>query len=283
MGEKIIVDISEHNGIIDFDEMAKKVDGVMVRLSVGFNGENVYREDKRARTYIHELNKRGVPWGVYHYSYARSSHAKEDALREAKGVEKLLLDLRAKGYFPKLPIAFDVEDNGDLKGGDHGDMARPNWAARTEMAYTFCEYLESKGFFVMVYASRSWFAQMGNLARFAVWLAEWNAKPSMANHLWQYTSKGDGAYYGTQGRHIDLNKTTLDFPKIIKEKGLNGLGLKDHIPGCANLCPMKKKKLQIVKKEDGYYLVDDEMLLVSNVKIEVNESGRLLLEGVTHR
>lgn len=278
------IDVSEHNGNIDFEKLSQKhkrgeLDGVMIRLSLGFSEAKggVYRMDKRALEYARACAKYGIPFGFYHYSYAHVLNAKANALLEAEGVVKILKEFKVLGLLPSLPIAFDIEDNNDIKGGDHGDYGRPNWQARTEMAYTFCEYLEQQGYFAMVYASADWFLHMGDLSRFAKWVAHWDVeRPAVDCQLWQYTSRGNPKEYGTEGNGLDLNVSHIDFEAVIKGKELNGFEY-DHVPRPA---PITKRSLRVVKQDQGYFLVDDMNCLVANTKIIVNAEGRLLLEEV---
>ena len=214
-----IIDISEHNGAVDFRKVAQKAEGVMVRLSLGFNGDDVYRMDKRADRNIRACHRHGIPWGVYHYSYAQTV---ADAKSEAQGVLKILRAYQDEGIRPLLPVAFDMEDNHDLPGGDHGGAS---WSVLTAMCAEFCELIEQAGFYAQIYASRSWFQQMGDLSAYDHWVAEWGvSKPSIPCGLWQFTSDGNGRAYGASNPRMDENKAFVHYPTRIQEAGLNGWG-----------------------------------------------------------
>lgn len=130
----------------------------------------------------------------------------------------------------------------------------------------------------MVYASADWFLHMGDLNRFAKWVAHWDVpRPAVLYQMWQYTAKGNPKEYGTEGTGLDLNTSPIHFEQVIKGRELNGWE-RDHVPSPA---PITAKKLHIVKQEQGYYLVDDMNCLVPDVKIRVNADGRLLLEEVS--
>jgi GH25 family lysozyme M1 (1,4-beta-N-acetylmuramidase) len=60
-----IIDISKHNGIIDFDKVkaSGKVDGVMIRSSWGH-----FREDEQFKRNVSECERLNIPYGFYHYS-----------------------------------------------------------------------------------------------------------------------------------------------------------------------------------------------------------------------
>lgn len=208
-----IVDISEHNGAVNFDKLKEKADGVMIRLSLGFreNG-TVYRVDNKAMHNIKECERVGLPWGVYHYSYAPHT---EGAKLEALGVIKLLSSLKEEGYKPLLPIAFDMEDNHDLPNGDHNGAS---FSECRDMCQVFVDALKANGYTPMVYASRFWFQQMGEIKNCQKWVAEWGvSKPSIPCELWQHSVEGDGYAYGTQKPVIDLNTAFVDYVPKVKE------------------------------------------------------------------
>ena len=98
---KKVIDVSEHNGrITDWQKVIQEngVDGVIVRL--GYSGV----EDKELAYNIQELNRLGIPYGVYLYTYAENE---TDAENDAKQTVELL-----KKYKMNLsyPIYYDVEN-----------------------------------------------------------------------------------------------------------------------------------------------------------------------------
>ena len=98
---KKVIDVSEHNGrISDWKKVIDDngVDGVIVRL--GYSGV----EDKELAYNIQELNRLGIPYGVYLYTYAENE---TDAENDAKQTIELL-----KKYKMNLsyPIYYDVEN-----------------------------------------------------------------------------------------------------------------------------------------------------------------------------
>ena len=98
---KKVIDISEHNGhISDWKKVINEngVDGVIVRL--GYSGA----EDRQLAYNIKELNRLGIPYGVYLYTYAEDE---TDAENDAKQTIALL-----KKYNMNLsyPIYYDVEN-----------------------------------------------------------------------------------------------------------------------------------------------------------------------------
>ena len=103
----IILDISEWQPpvSINYDQLAKAVDGVIVRVQYGSN-----YIDKHYKTHISNFQKRGVPVAVY--AWVRGS-SYSDMETEAKDFYN-----RAKAYNPTF-WWLDVEEQsmGDMRGG----------------------------------------------------------------------------------------------------------------------------------------------------------------------
>ena len=84
-GTKKIIDVSEHNGKIDWEAVkASGVDGAIIRLGWGYLGEDVYFDYN-----ISECNRLGIPYGLYLYSYAYDANF---AYAEAVGTAEMLKD-----------------------------------------------------------------------------------------------------------------------------------------------------------------------------------------------
>jgi len=60
-----IIDISKHDGDIDFETLKPSVSLVIARASIGSD------KDERFEEYAKEMNRLGIPFGVYCYSYAK--------------------------------------------------------------------------------------------------------------------------------------------------------------------------------------------------------------------
>lgn len=98
---KKVMDISEHQGLISNWEGIIKdndIDAVIVRI--GYSGA----EDKYLANNISELNRLGVPYGIYLYTYASTE---ADGVEDAEQTLKLIKKYNIK---PTYPIYFDLED-----------------------------------------------------------------------------------------------------------------------------------------------------------------------------
>ena len=98
---KKVMDISEHQGhISNWEGIIKDndIDAVIVRI--GYSGA----EDKHLAHNISELNRLGVPYGIYLYTYASTE---ADGVEDAEQTLNLIKKYNIK---PTYPIYFDLED-----------------------------------------------------------------------------------------------------------------------------------------------------------------------------
>ena len=102
------VDISEHNGSVDFSALQNA--GVQfVILRCGFGSDYTNQDDARFKENVQKAEAAGMPWGAYLYSYATNSSM---AQSEAQHALRLL-----QGKKPLYGVWYDVEDP-QIAGGD---------------------------------------------------------------------------------------------------------------------------------------------------------------------
>lgn len=203
------IDVSEHNGIINWDAM--KANGIafaIIRSSWGH-----IEEDKQFRRNVQECERVGMPYGLYHYSYVATVQQMSD---EAQGFLAL-----CKSCKPLYPCYIDMEDADGWK-------ARNNVldSQNIETCRYTCEVLEKAGFYAGIYANLDWLTNhisSPELDRFDKWVAQWASSNAYTKDygMWQYTSNGNVAGYA--GR-LDMNYAYIDYPSVMKANGLNGTG-----------------------------------------------------------
>ena len=181
---KKVLDISVHNGNIDFDALKQTgINDLIIRAGWLGNYNNHEVDETFERNYSEAL-RLGFNIGIYVYSYCRSKEAVESG---CNWLSNLLV-----GKNINLPVFLDLEDDYTLDGSD-----------LTEQAVTFCEYFKNKGYKAGVYANKYWFQNYLNvtaLEQYKIWLAEWQVTEptvSFKVDLWQYTSKD--RVYGING------------------------------------------------------------------------------------
>ena len=207
MNYKLGIDISSHNGNIDF----KKVKNAGIEFAVlrtGYGVKHPDQYDSRFEEYYKGCKENGIDVGAYHFSYAVTAEAAE---QEADFMLEIV-----KGKQFEYPLFFDIE---------HKTHAVLSKAVCAEIVEAFCTRLEKAGYFAGVYSYDSFF--FSNLPpeitdRFAAWTARVeDVKPTYCKSygIWQYSWRGkvDGILTNT-----DMNRCSKDYPSIIKAKCLNG-------------------------------------------------------------
>lgn len=208
------IDVSRYQGAIDWAQVAAAgYKGAMLK-TVSTNCKLSKQADGLYIDPTFEANYRnakaaGLDVGVYYYTYATS-----EAMADA---ELALVRQAVYGKELTLPVAVDVEEN-KLKPMSTLDL--------TNLIAYALEQVEKMGFYAQLYTytGYSYELDMQRLAnRWDVWLADYTGKtPAVGYHYnaHQHTSKG--RVPGISG-NVDLNVTTLNYPKIIRKKGLTRL------------------------------------------------------------
>lgn len=207
------VDLSVHNGAVD---MAKvKASGKsFVFLREGYGDELSYpgQKDARFETNYKNAKAAGLHVGAYHYMYATNVNA---AKREAQG---FLNNLKGKSF--DYPIALDIEESSQYK------LTNSTVEAITK---AFMDICEQAGYYVMLYSYESFLTAKMSAAfrsKYDVWCANITRTPSIAYGIHQYSFTG--RVNGISG-NVDLNRTSRDYPSIIKNAGKNGFKPSENV------------------------------------------------------
>ena len=208
------IDVSRYQGEIDWAQVAAAgYKGAMLK-TVSTNRKLSKRADGLYIDPTFETNYRnakaaGLDVGVYYYTYATS-----EAMANA---ELALVRQAVYGKELTMPVAVDVEEN-KLKQLSTLDLSNLT-------AYAL-EQVERMGFYAQLYTYTGYKYEldMARLSsRWDVWLADYTGKTPNVTFNYnahQHTSKG--SVPGISG-NVDLNVTTLNYPKIIRKKGLTRL------------------------------------------------------------
>ena len=186
--KKAIIDISKWQGDIDFDALKNEVSLVIARASCGSDKDVMF--DKYAKA----MNERGIPFGVYCYSYAGTdAKAKDEA-------QKIIQ------YASKYNPLFYVMDAEESK-------------ITNSAIATFAEELRKQGANrIGCYVAHNHFKDYNYEAVRSLWDFTWiprygsnngtiegSTKPNYRCDLWQYTSTGK--IKGISG-NVDMNTIT---------------------------------------------------------------------------
>lgn len=202
-GTKKIIDVSEHNGEIDWNKVkASDVDGVIIRVGYG-----ILEEDKQFKRNVSECNRLGIPYGIYLYSYAYDANF---AYGEANGTAEMLKQANVNLTYP---IYYDIEN---FKPWFYQGVLRypPKNASEYEkVILTYINRMNQLGYKnnVYVYSYRSYLQNKLNsqaILSHVSWIAAYTSTLGFTNpyyrgdYGWQYTS--DGQVAGISGR-VDIS------------------------------------------------------------------------------
>lgn len=205
------IDISRWQG--DFDLAQAKAEGFEFVIIKGGGADDGLYVDSRFQENYRKAKELGMPTGCYWFSRALSV---EEAITEADYFYEKCL----KGRLFELPVYMDVEHERMFTAGkDHV----------TEVIYAFCQRLEELGFWVGIYSSLFAFKYDVNddeLQRYAHWVACWDTGcnyDGSAFGMWQYGGETNLICDNkVAGVVCDQNYMLVDYPALIKAKGLNG-------------------------------------------------------------
>lgn len=190
------VDVSEHQGYIDWDKVkAEGYDFAFIRIGYrGYGKAGNLKSDSRFAENYQNASKAGLKVGVYFFAQAVNE---EEALEEADFVLSLLGDRR-----PELPVVYDPEsilDDDARTDGVSGEQFTKNTIA-------FCDRIKEAGYEPFVYANMLWEAFFLDLKQIDVplWYADYEPVPQTPYDFvfWQYSNTGK--VNGVEG-DCDLN------------------------------------------------------------------------------
>lgn len=197
------IDVSEHNGNIDWSKVRESKDFAFIRVGYRGYGNGKVLEDKLARKNLKGAEKAKIPFGVYFYTQAVNE---KEAREEANFVYKII-----RHYNVSLPVIIDFEYPADSSGKATGRVvdAANDRLANTKIINAFINELQDKGYVSGLYASSSVMhnnISMKDIDKEAfVWVADYNKKVTykLNYNIWQYSDKGKCD--GVESEFVDLN------------------------------------------------------------------------------
>ena len=200
------IDVSYYQGNnIDYNKV-KKAGYSFVMARCGYGNMTAYPQqiDSTFETNYKNAKAAGMGVGTYFFSYALDA---KSAKAEAEGVLNVI---RGKQF--DYPIGFDIET-------DEQRALSPS--KKAEVIEAFITVLEKAGYYVSLYSYEAFLDTVpaNTLAKYDVWCANINNKPSMKYGMWQ--NSWTGKINGVSG-DCDTDIAEKDYPSIIKGAGLNG-------------------------------------------------------------
>ena len=194
------IDISTWQGSVNFTKVKNDVDFCILRIGYSETLDNRFLE------YAKGCEDNGIPYGVYHYSYALSAAG---AVAEAEWV---LDTLDTYGFNPALGVWFDMED---------GTQSSLSTSLKEAICRGFCDTIREGGREPGFYGFTRWFSSSfisTYLNSMPVWIAQIDGFSSngTATHdggtwLWQYS--WEGSISGISG-DVDCNMCYANWPGI---------------------------------------------------------------------
>ncbi len=173
------IDISHHQGSIDFSKLASEVDFIIIRC--GYGGDYTSQDDTRFEEYVKGCVEYNIPFGVYLYSYATTT---KKATSEADHTLRMLSYLEEWGAELSLPVFYDIEDS---------SQSTLSASTLASIAKTYCSALEAEGYPTGVYSSKNWWTNLLTDSYFdgvTKWVAQYNTSCSYTGtySMWQCCS-----------------------------------------------------------------------------------------------
>ena len=178
-----VIDVSAHQKDINWSQVKKSgiVDAVILRLGYGQGYMDKYFIQNK-----NELERLGIPYSVYLFSYAEN---KEEALKESEFLVKAIKENKVHIY-RDFSIFYDLEDWEIKSTGENSyGISKDTYS---EMITTFINNTE-KNLCIQtrVYASKNYIETRfdSSVQKYATWVAQWNNKLTYKGNYegWQYT------------------------------------------------------------------------------------------------
>lgn len=177
------IDVSSHNGDINWGLVKSQIDFAIIRLGYG---DNIEGQDDRC--FLNNVNgciNNNIPFGVYIYSYATNLVGNASIQSEIEHTKRQLSRISKKPFC----VYIDMEDDSTVKLGK---------SQLTNFALEYCKQITSAGYKAGVYANENWFKNFLNCSTIAsygysIWCAKYSSyKPVISSNydIWQYTSEG---------------------------------------------------------------------------------------------
>ena len=216
------IDVSKHQGNINWPTVAKNVDFALLRLGYrGYGAAGTLQLDECFLANIQGAVAAKIPIGIYFFS---------QAINAAEGREEAEFCIKhLKGHKLLYPVYFDAEYSSEKNHKGRADNISKE--ARTAAAKAFCETMEKAGYYAGVY-TYTFFARDNKIdysalaTDYAMWLADYREDYDsvLPRGMHQYT--GSGSCPGIVG-DVDWNNCFVDYPTAIKNAGLSGWAVQD--------------------------------------------------------
>lgn len=202
------IDVSSHNGEIDWKAAAENTEFAIIRAGYrGYGDTGAIAEDKNFKENLKNAMAQGLPVGVYFYTQAVNE-------KEAEEEAEFVITLLDKADI-SLPVFIDFEYPYDSAGNPCGRMydARLSRDEATKNINAFCKKIHHAGYKAGVYSSSNMYNFHLSASDFinntCIWVADYNksVKYTGKYDIWQYSKKGSCP--GVNSKYCDVNRWYL--------------------------------------------------------------------------
>lgn len=193
---KFGIDVSAHQGTINWDVVAPQIDFAILR--VGYGSDYTNQDDSQWANNVAACERLGIPYGVYLYSYADTT---AKAASEAQHVIRLL-----QGHNPTLPVFYDLEDDTVRACGN---------ATIYQFATIFCNAIEAAGYIPGVYANLNWWRNYltdPGYDQWYRWVAQYNTSCTYTGAYCMWQNSSSYQMSGITANTVDTNYWYGSFP-----------------------------------------------------------------------
>lgn len=267
------IDISRHQGNLDFDYIKENFDFVIIRCAYGSDLSKDDSEcgqcDSMAQTYIDECEKRGIPYALYLYQYAGNE---DEALSEAAHIRRWYNKCN-----PTMGLYLDIEDADGYKASHNID-----YHYTQELAVKWLDALEditAKG----IYASHSWLNEYMNVDELIehgalIWEAHWNNDGKICEDKFAISQESSD-YYLNDGTRVDFDIMRDDvFDRLIKA---NEYDHRNDINGNDNSISDNNAETDVVDTEQLQYQIGDYVEYIAIYASSTSEDALTPSSGFT--
>lgn len=177
-----IIDVSQHNGSIDWEEVKPFIDSAVIRLGYRGYTDGHYHLDKRFDENVYGCMKNGISYSVYYFptdvKYA-------EAIGSARWINDMLTE-----RLILCPVWLDSEIASPTYSG-RSDKQPPSF--RSGLLAELYSELRAYGYQSGVYCSDAWCddsLDMSIMGGIPFWIARYSTRRPRHDHIaWQYSSK----------------------------------------------------------------------------------------------
>lgn len=232
------IDVSEHQGEINWEIVKDKISFAILRLGWIGNKEN-HTIDKYFERNYNECKRLGIPVGIYVFNYCNSVE------NVTNGALWTILQLQNKEI--DLPVYIDMEDEETQKVKLH----TVGKETLTEIVKKFNSIMEANGYWAGVYANRNWFDNYLNKdeikSRYTTWIAHFGVEDTY------YQGEYDMLQYSKIGKLDGISDNTVDFNLMYRDLKNEIKGQKENNTQPINYTILKSNEEIVKEVIDGLW------------------------------